>query len=305
MERGGSEAAGCWGSEPGGAGAADAAAIAWAATAAAGGGSDDAGGSSGGGEAGAEPFGALTTTRRATTSALAAAAALDGANASSGGGGGGGGGGVSPPAGVLHTYQAYEERPAVARAMYGGGGDGSAGSLDDDALAAADPSTVSAAALFGAAGVAGAAVAARASAGVVGSGSSGVGGGASGGAVPVCAAPAPTGWPADLPAPEPLSPAAAGEAAPVLDVAGEYVAAALLSRAWQLRDAASAWLAQLAAGGGLTGPERREAARGLLRLAVKGLRDKVPQVYISSLGLLQVRHSSSSSRAWCAFLQQL
>jgi centrosomal protein CEP104 len=76
----------------------------------------------------------------------------------------------------------------------------------------------------------------------------------------------------------------------VLDVAGEFVAAAFFSRSWQLRDAAAAWLADLTTNGRLSGggPDRRELARGLVRLAVKGLKDKVPQVYSSSLSLLQV-----------------
>jgi centrosomal protein CEP104 len=78
----------------------------------------------------------------------------------------------------------------------------------------------------------------------------------------------------------------------VVEVAGEFVAAAFFSRNWQLRDAAAAWLADLVSNGRLSGgpgAERRELAKGLVRLAVRGLKDKVPQVYSSCLGLLQVR----------------
>jgi centrosomal protein CEP104 len=77
----------------------------------------------------------------------------------------------------------------------------------------------------------------------------------------------------------------------VIEVAGEFVAAAFFSRNWQLRDAAAAWLADLVGNGRLSGgpgAERRELAKGLVRLAVRGLKDKVPQVYSSCLGLLQV-----------------
>jgi hypothetical protein len=77
----------------------------------------------------------------------------------------------------------------------------------------------------------------------------------------------------------------------VIEVAGEFVAAAFFSRNWQLRDAAAAWLADLVGNGRLSGGpggERRELAKGLVRLAVRGLKDKVPQVYSSCLGLLQV-----------------
>ncbi|WIA42558.1 hypothetical protein OEZ86_008540 [Tetradesmus obliquus] len=204
---------------------------------------------------------------------------------------------------VVHTYQAYEDRPAVAKASYMSQGGQEMMGLDDDALIRADPSTVSAAALFGARGAstagggssklsmggAGAAAAASAAAAAGrdfgGGGSSGqTGGGAS------CSAPAPTGWPGDLPPPEPLTASSSSDAAPVTEVAGEFVAAAFFSRNWQLRDAAAAWLADLVSNGRLSGgpgAERRELAKGLVRLAVRGLKDKVPQVYSSCLGLLQ------------------
>lgn len=215
----------------------------------------------------------------------------------------------------LHTYQAYEDRPAVAKASYVGR-PGSAGSdgadeggalqdMDDESLIRADPSRVSAAAMFGGAGgtrssaaskkaLAPHAGSAAGSRGAAGPGSLAAASGMPAAAsrpADVCDADPPDGWPSDLPPPEPLAAVSAAEAAPVVDVGGEFVAAAFFSKSWQLRDAAAAWLADLTSNGRLSGggPERRELARGLVRLAVKGLKDKVPQVYSSSLCLLQVR----------------
>jgi len=219
---------------------------------------------------------------------------------------------------AVHTYQAYEDRPAVAKASFVGK-TGSPGSeaeaetslqdLDDEALIRADPSRVSAAAMFGTGGgrSSGASKKAlgHAAAGGGAARSSGAGPGslaAAAAAVPAagrraaeeCGAEPPDGWPSDLPPPEPLAAVSASDAAPVIDVAGEFVAAAFFSRSWQLRDAAAAWLADLTGNGRLSGgnPERRELARGLVRLAVKGLKDKVPQVYSSCLSLLQVGERS-------------
>ncbi|KAF6260813.1 flagellar associated protein [Scenedesmus sp. NREL 46B-D3] len=206
---------------------------------------------------------------------------------------------------VVHTYQAYEDRPAVAKASYMSQARQEVLGLDDDALIRADPATVSAAALFGARGAstagtsggsrrsmggagAAAAASAAASAGRDYDGGGGSSGQSAGSAC--CTAPAPAGWPGDLPTPEPLTASSCSDAAPVAEVAGEFVAAAFFSRNWQLRDAAAAWLADLVGNGRLNGgpgAERRELAKGLVRLAVRGLKDKVPQVYCSCLGLLQ------------------
>jgi hypothetical protein len=225
-----------------------------------------------------------------------------------------GGGGSSFKAGtydaaaqqqVVHTYQAYEDRPAVAKASYMSQAGQEVLGLDDDALIRADPSTVSAAALFGARGTstaggagssklsmggAGAAAAVSAASAARDYGGGSVGSGHTGGGA-CCTAPAPAGWPGDLPPPEPLTASSSSDAAPVIEVAGEFVAAAFFSRNWQLRDAAAAWLADLVGNGRLSGgpgAEHRELAKGLVRLAVRGLKDKVPQVYSSCLGLLQV-----------------
>jgi centrosomal protein CEP104 len=230
---------------------------------------------------------------------------------------GGSSGGYADQYSAVHTYQAYEDRPAVAKGAYAGrpgsaggedgGADEGVADLDDENLIKADPSRVSAAAMFGghggarSSGVSKKALASHA--GGSGGARGGVGGpgslaaaagtpAAAHAAADVCGAEPPDGWPSDLPAPEPLAAAvSASDAGPVIDVAGEFVAAAFFSRSWQLRDAAAAWLADLTSNGRLSGgaPERRELARGLVRLAVKGLKDKVPQVYSSSLSLLQVR----------------
>lgn len=125
-------------------------------------------------------------------------------------------------------YYAYEERPAVARGAlargsetgptFGGGGE--AGLVD------ADPSGVSAAAMF--------------------RGSGGAGGAA-------VEAPAPAGWSKELPVPEPVAGAAAKEAEVVAELAGDYVAAAFFSRNWQLRDAGIAWVTDLVRNGKVRG----------------------------------------------------
>ncbi|GIL71611.1 hypothetical protein Vretimale_933 [Volvox reticuliferus] len=96
--------------------------------------------------------------------------------------------------------------------------------------------------------------------------------------------PAPQGWPDDLPMPEPVPGAVAKEAEGLEDLAGEYVARAFFSKNWQLRDAAVAWLTKEVSGGGFEG--KREAFRLLVRMAVRGMKDKVANVYLACLALL-------------------
>lgn len=48
----------------------------------------------------------------------------------------------------------------------------------------------------------------------------------------------PEGWPKDLPHPEPLAPSHIKEADDISELLGDYVAACLYSRIWQLREAA-------------------------------------------------------------------
>ncbi|GLC37245.1 hypothetical protein PLESTB_001144100 [Pleodorina starrii] len=96
--------------------------------------------------------------------------------------------------------------------------------------------------------------------------------------------PAPPGWPGDLPSPEPVPGPVAKEAEALEDLAGEYVARAFFSKNWQLRDAAVVWLAKEVSSGGFEG--KRDAFRTLVRLAVRGMKDKVANVYLSCLALL-------------------
>ena len=57
-----------------------------------------------------------------------------------------------------------------------------------------------------------------------------------------CAGPAPGGWPADLPAPEQPAGMDAKDADEAAEAVGAYAAAALVSPAWQLREAGALWL---------------------------------------------------------------
>ncbi|KIZ03119.1 Nephrocystin-3 [Monoraphidium neglectum] len=242
-----------------------------------------AGGGGGGGigaHLGAEPSGAGLDGDGAPAGPPSPGGGLPGGGEASAGvlGGGGGWAGeadgsgiVGAPASVMRRnsgYYAYEERPAVARGALAlaseGGGGGAPGFGDEAGLVDADPSAVSAAALFG--------------------GSGGGGGPGSGATVE---APAPPGWPQELPPPEPVAGAAAKEAEAVAELAGDYVAAAFFSRNWQLRDAGIAWVTDLVRNGKVSGADKRDLARSLARLAAKAMKDKVPNVFLSSTGLLQ------------------
>ncbi len=66
-----------------------------------------------------------------------------------------------------------------------------------------------------------------------------------------------TGWPSDLPVAEALSGANSKDADPVLELAGEYVAAAFFSKNWQLRDAALGHVTELVKSGALDGADKR------------------------------------------------
>ncbi|KAK9826468.1 hypothetical protein WJX81_002603 [Elliptochloris bilobata] len=107
--------------------------------------------------------------------------------------------------------------------------------------------------------------------------------------VPAAAAsalgPPPEGWPAELPAPEQPVGADAKDADEVAEAVGPYAAAALVSAAWQLREAAALWLERCL----LPGLEERR--RGLARAAARVLprlaRDRVANVYGAALALLR------------------
>jgi len=91
--------------------------------------------------------------------------------------------------------------------------------------------------------------------------------------------PAPSGWPGDLPAPEPLAGATAKDAEALQELAGEYVARAFFSKNWQLRDAALTYLVgQLPS---LVG--QHNAFRTLVNTVKRAMKDKVANVYLGSL----------------------
>lgn len=67
------------------------------------------------------------------------------------------------------------------------------------------------------------------------------------------------------------------------ELAGTYVARAFFSKNWQLRDAAVQWLTKEAADGQLA--DKPNALRTLRNAVVRGLKDKVANVFLSSLAL--------------------
>lgn len=68
------------------------------------------------------------------------------------------------------------------------------------------------------------------------------------------AGPAPEGWPADLPPPEQPAGADAKDADEAAEAVGAYAAAALVSPAWQLREAGALWLERCLLPGVRAGP---------------------------------------------------
>ncbi|KAG1659551.1 hypothetical protein FOA52_015355 [Chlamydomonas sp. UWO 241] len=100
-----------------------------------------------------------------------------------------------------------------------------------------------------------------------------------------CDIPAPKGWPSDLPGPDALSGNDANEAASLEEVAGEYVARAMYSKNWQLRDAALGWLGAQIQSQALA--NQPNAFRVLSRVVTKSMKDKVANVFLSALGLFQ------------------
>ena len=160
-----------------------------------------------------------------------------------------------------NDWSNYDERPAVAKGTY-----------DFSAAQAASP-------------VPAAASSRRTSSrsGGEDSGAAGRGGGSS----PA----APPGFPSDLPAPEPLSPADAKDADDLPEVVGEFLTRCLFSKEWQLRAAALQHLAgELGGGGGALGA-RLEGDAGPLRtlchLLARTLADKMVAVFTASVVLLR------------------
>ena len=136
-------------------------------------------------------------------------------------------------------------------------------------------------------GAGGGGAGAGAGAGGVGGGGGADGEGGDGGAHPLDGVPNYE----ELPAPEPLPVgAAAGEGnelAAVAGIFGEYVLRCLLSKQWTLREAAVA-KAKLMAPGLAEGGGDRDLVPALCRVLQAGAEDKIAQVFLTSLQLLEL-----------------
>eukprot|EP00195_Chlamydomonas_chlamydogama_P012277 CAMPEP_0202901254 /NCGR_PEP_ID=MMETSP1392-20130828/14151_1 /ASSEMBLY_ACC=CAM_ASM_000868 /TAXON_ID=225041 /ORGANISM="Chlamydomonas chlamydogama, Strain SAG 11-48b" /LENGTH=824 /DNA_ID=CAMNT_0049587793 /DNA_START=202 /DNA_END=2677 /DNA_ORIENTATION=+ len=113
--------------------------------------------------------------------------------------------------------------------------------------------------------------------------------------------PAPDGWPGDLPGPEPLEGATAKDAEPLEELAGEYVARAFYSKNWQLRDAALSYLSTMIKDNALQ--DKRDAFRTLVRTVQRGMKDKVANVFLTSLSLFQCLIDGFSATAGSSSIQ--
>eukprot|EP00899_Mesostigma_viride_P016474 jgi/Mesvir1/24828/Mv22068-RA.1 len=97
--------------------------------------------------------------------------------------------------------------------------------------------------------------------------------------------PRPSGAFSDLPPPEPIPPALAGDAAALCEVLPEYTVQCLLSKNWQLRDAAVASISKDLSEG--TYPQTPGAIfRVVCRALNKCMNDKVPSVFLNAAQLL-------------------
>ena len=97
----------------------------------------------------------------------------------------------------------------------------------------------------------------------------------------------PEGWPGGLPLPEPLSAADAKEADDISELLGPYVAAALYSRHWQLREAALQQLVAFLGG------------QVILLLTLQGrLTVTVPSVSVTRTGCWHMCRVQTSNRLW-------
>ena len=104
---------------------------------------------------------------------------------------------------------------------------------------------------------------------------------------PVSAAPdAPEGFPPGLPSPEPLAGAHAKSAHPLEQFAGEFVARCFYSRNCHLREASLVYL-QSHAGELTQQGQEREGFRLLCQVAVRGLGDKVANVFLASASCIR------------------
>ena len=104
---------------------------------------------------------------------------------------------------------------------------------------------------------------------------------------PASAAPdAPEGFPPGLPSPEPLADAHAKSAQSLEQFAGEFVARCVYSRNWHLREASLVYLQGHAEELAQPGQER-EGFRLLCQVAVRGLGDKVANVFLASASFIR------------------
>lgn len=98
--------------------------------------------------------------------------------------------------------------------------------------------------------------------------------------------PPPEGFPPDLPTPEPLTTANAKLALSLERFAGEYVAQCFYSMNWHLREAALVYVESKIDQLIVLGQER-EQFRTLCAVVVRGLKDKVPNVFLTSTSLIE------------------
>lgn len=104
----------------------------------------------------------------------------------------------------------------------------------------------------------------------------------------VCDIPAPPGWPTDLTGPESIPAGPDAQASePFIQLAGEYVARALFSKSWQLRDAAVVYMTKQAKKGEYDDKGKDVVFKTLSRVVQRGVNDKVANVFMSSVALLK------------------
>jgi len=120
--------------------------------------------------------------------------------------------------------------------------------------------------------------------------------GAPGGAPAAPRLPKPPGYDADLPDPEELSPAAAGDAQGLIACASEFTARCAYSKQHKLREAALQVLEKDLSAGRLTGAPR-DLLRTLARLAGAGCQDRISNVYMAAVGLLRAAVTELAPKA--------
>ena len=115
----------------------------------------------------------------------------------------------------------------------------------------------------------------------------------------------PPGFPPDLPAPEPIPPAEAKDAEPLIDALGEYTVRALYSKTWQLREAALISIERVLKGAGVQG-HKVDLFKALSRAMSKTVQDKVANVFHGTLQVnifqasfdcLNIKFNQSKSRS--------